>query len=512
MNKFVLSLLSISLLFSCSATRKETKIHPSETFEETQVQYSNYRSPQDRNGQDERVRFAIAISGGGHRAANLGVGALIGLEKIETPQIKGDNALSQVDMISSVSGGGFAAGIYISTLNDYFRYCGENKPYSLMEVIDVDSKKYKGCFDPIARRQLERGYKDNIFSFLNPFQSSSWKVWFTDLDRTNLLEKAIDDDLLGSKWRRENKKDQLKDSLKMKDIFIPRSETTTEVRLPLWITNATIFENGAIFPFSPDILMAYEITNYTHQLQPVPPQSKEEWSQEEYKQFIFNMPMALAVAASGNFPVALPATTLKSKLDPDNPYLHLLDGGLSDNLGVFSALRYLSQENKTDLIEKKLLIVIDAYNGPLGPTSKNSGAPLWSDALKKTTSASLDSWRGRYREIIYQLAEAKNIEVVFISPDSFNKAEDFDKLYALEYRLDGNIRLTEGDIKKLKDKWNTKHNTGEQTDITAISPMDLFYNVSTDYNVSPENQKFLIALGWGLVKEKSELIQGIFIP
>lgn len=88
MNKFTLSLLSIFLLFSCSATRKETKIHPSKTYEETQVQYSNYRSPQDRKGQDKGFRVAVAISGGGHRAANLGAGALIGLEEIKTPGIE----------------------------------------------------------------------------------------------------------------------------------------------------------------------------------------------------------------------------------------------------------------------------------------------------------------------------------------------------------------------------------------------------------------------------------------
>ncbi|MDL1979430.1 MAG: patatin-like phospholipase family protein [Deltaproteobacteria bacterium] len=494
-SRFILPLLLISSLFSCTATQKETKVHPNELYEETIVDLSSYKSSQERNGQDKRFRVAVAISGGGHRAANFGIGALLGLEEIKTNDIVGNNALSQVDMFSTVSGGGFAAGLYISTLSDYFAYCGESGEYSLMEVMAEDCSSK--CFDPNASRQIERGYKDNITSFLNPFKISSWRVWFTDLDRTNLLENAIDDDLLGNKWRQEKNKiaEQVRDSLVLRDIFVPKFEEKP-VLLPFWVANSSAFENGALFPFTPQTLFKYKVVGYTHRLKQKKYQG-DDLKSEEYKKFLFNFPMSLAMTASGTFPVLLSTTTLDSILDPDNPYLHLLDGGLSDNIGVLSAIRYLNQDNGRNGAEKRLLIIVDAYNGPLCPFSRKREAPSMRKALKKTRSISLNSWRGRYREIVSKLAVENNIKVVVIKADTFNKAEDFDKLYEPE-----NDEI-ETVINKLKKKWKDKKANGNQNKIIEPSPLDLFRNIATDYNISVKEQKFVIALGRRLVREQA---------
>ena len=85
---------------------------------------------------------------------------------------------------------------------------------------------------------------------------------------------------------------------------------------------------------------------------------------------------------------------MNSALDPDNPYLHLLDGGLADNLGVITAIRYF-KKNIPKTIKRKLLIVIDAYQGRLGPFSRKERAPLVTEAVTRTMSIFLDSRRSR---------------------------------------------------------------------------------------------------------------------
>ena len=75
-----------------------------------------------RPAQDPSLALAIAISGGGHRSANFGVGVLTGLEKI--------GVLKEVDYISTVSGGGFAAAAYIDTLLDHLEKGGTHANYS----------------------------------------------------------------------------------------------------------------------------------------------------------------------------------------------------------------------------------------------------------------------------------------------------------------------------------------------------------------------------------------------
>jgi hypothetical protein len=82
-----------------------------------------------------------------------------------------------------------------------------------------------------------------------------------------LLEKAIDDDLLGLQWRRKKSICKIEDecSLKLRHVFIPKN-SKEKVYLPHWVANAATFENGAIFPFTPQHLRTYQIVGYAHQL------------------------------------------------------------------------------------------------------------------------------------------------------------------------------------------------------------------------------------------------------
>jgi hypothetical protein len=500
--EFICCLLALTLA-ACSASRLETKIHPNTIYEEIPLQLGLVKPAQDRQGQDKRLLVAVAISGGGERAGNFGIGALIGLEDIALDNPYGKNVLTQVDLFSTVSGGGFAAAIYISSLYDFLNNGGSLDSYSLRSVLAGYSPENR--FDPNARRQLERGYEDDAAGFLNPFKSSSWRIWFGDLDRTDLLEKAIDDDLLAAEWRRAKDNGANNDSysLTLRDVFIPIADENKPFYLPHWVANAAAYENGAIFPFTPEHLIKYRIVEYTHRLEKVRYASKN-FNSEQYKEFIFNIPVSLAVTASGNFPVALPATTLQSGLDPENPYLHLLDGGLADNLGVISAIRFLQQNNTQDV--EKLLIVVDAYKGRLGPYSKKEGAPSWSKTIGRTTTVFLDSWRGRYREITRSMCEHMGAEVVFVSFEDLADVNDLERLKNLDYSNLENLRLTDADIRELKKKL-IKDKSSQTVAADQVTPFDLLRNIATSYNVSPEEQKLLIAAGRRVIKDKETQIK-----
>ena len=149
------------------------------------------------------------------------------------------------------------------------------------------------------------------------------------------FEEIIDDTFLGCRFRKMKlqslKQQNQNTSLTLGDIFI-RLDDPNEVRLPCWVANATAYENGAIFPFTPDHLKLYNIIEYRHRAKQYPYRLEK----QSYENFLYNVPVAVAVMASANFPGATFPTTFVSKMDTKNPYLHLFDGGLADDLACYN--------------------------------------------------------------------------------------------------------------------------------------------------------------------------------
>ena len=530
---------SLFLFCSCASMRKDTKIHPNEIYEEMPVQLGMVKPVYNRPSQNREnpLVIAVAISGGGMRAANFGLGALLGLESIRIKNSSGLDLLSEVDLFSTVSGGGIAAGLFISSVHDFIKSGGCLTDYSLKhvlcyneaEIYDKENRKCpplektmkEGPFDPFILEHLNKNLHDIIAKSFNPFIGKTWKIWFGKLDRTHYLEKAMDDFLLGAEWRHNHR--GLEDSsLKLNNVFVPEEETNTPVLLPYWISNAATFENGAIFPFTPEHLYKHRIWNYSHRLnnkdyQYIPDgfnlmkfnrwklsKKRDDFPYKEshfasgnnnnkYKKYIFDMPLSLGATASGNFPAALPATTMNSALDPENPYLHLLDGGLADNLGVITAIRYF-QKNIPKIVKRKLLIVIDAYKGRLGPFSSKERAPLVIEAGFRTTSIFLDSWRGRYREITKKLCESLGIDVVFVSFEDLDNSEERDRLLNQDFSELSCLKLMGKDFEQLETKLKDS--------IKKATPFDLLRNIPTEYKITSEEQRLLIAAGKLIMQSK----------
>jgi hypothetical protein len=306
---------------------------------------SQYKSAHARSHQNPEVAIAIAASGGGYRAANLTAGVLMGLESISDSHLQG-NLLQEVDYFSTVSGGGFGVGYYIASLKNFLQTHDQSGPFApqfsftntMNEVADDNS--------------LDTDYTDKLF--------------FDD-NRNQEIERAFAASILKTKTG----------TLTLGDMFIPRS-SPTPVTLPYWVTNSTIYQNAQIFPFTPTVLSKYGVINY--------PYDNHYYPVTNY----YNIPAAVGMTASASFPFALTPTTLGSNActDSKNCYLQLLDGGLADNLGVYTALDLLKQ----DPAKSKILIVIDAYAGQDDPFSKNltppSGPTLLWGVLGMGTNAS----------------------------------------------------------------------------------------------------------------------------
>lgn len=386
MKYVVYSVIALIALSGC-ATRNKSESEFNNSNQTPNLSIDSYKSPELRSvKQLQTTSVAVAISGGGHRAGNFGIGVLRDLENI-TCKDKSYDVLREIDYLSTVSGGGLAAGAYISTLYDH-AISNNNTEYSLSDLLKDQNTD--------LMLNMKRGYHNKLVSALVNLQSIG------NLDRGDFLEEEFDKKFLG--YDRRNR------SLTLGDVFISNeSENTPSV--PMWIANATIYENGSIFPFHPASLKEYDITQYTHHL-----------DKKMINSNYFSMPLSVGLKASASFPGVVPATTLISKYDPQNQHLHLFDGGLSDNLGINTAMSMLASKKSN----KKVLLIIDAFNGQSEPFSSNEGSPTILQILLRTTGISLDAWRIRHKNIVETLSTSndfngKNVNVIYLAFDDLPK-------------------------------------------------------------------------------------------
>lgn len=383
---FFYSVLSAFCLLSagCASYRDTSMDSSLPAFHPPTLSLKNYKSVQSRPSQNPDVAFAVAISGGGHRAANLATGILLELETIRTPQ---GNLLEEIDYFSTASGGGFAAGTYLSARADHL----ESKTLQRFSFHSALSA-HKGRL----LKNLRRDYQTSILT--------QWIHWrcLGFRDGGDLIERDFDRYLLGSKHRYQNR------SLTLGDLFIP-TRSDRPVQLPCWIQNATVYENGARFLFTPDFIEEYNIQRYVHNMR--------------YKTLTDNplsLPLSVGMKASASFPVLIPASTFTCKPESDrlNHYLHLIDGGLSDNLGVQTAIELLKQ----DPAPRKVLLVIDAYAENEHPYSAHRKSPDGAGAAYRIMNIGVDTQHISVQQEIFDTIRDSGIDGLLLALDSNEKA------------------------------------------------------------------------------------------
>jgi hypothetical protein len=475
-------------LASASPTRDATLDHRLPPHTPPVMDLQTYRSVQERPGQDPNLAIALAISGGGHRAANFAVGVMLGLETFSTSSVP-RNLLSEIDYFSTVSGGGFAAGAYLASRFDHGR-AETNAPYSFRAALEADEGR--------LLTHLERDYQTTLLSAGVNLQTLGY------MDGGDLLEQQFDYSILGAAQRDDTV------SFVLGDLFKPAHESSPAT-LPYWFANATVYENGARFIFTPDILMKYHVRGYTHRM-----------AEATLRNDGYDMPFAVAVKTSASFPVAIPATTLTcaSPDDPLNDYLHLLDGGLIDNLGVRSAFDALQQ----DPAKRRILMVVDAYKGDSHPLSKARTSPSGAQAGYRIMRIALDSDHALLRRHVLRRAaetadgDRDGVEVVFLSfedlkPKARTRIENINEELAT-------IRKTRADavLRRMQREINTTLKALEIKELeleTTKSEYDLYHDaraIMTSLNITPAEQQLLLDAGQAVVNaNRPQLEQILFL-
>lgn len=324
------------------------------------------------NDNTESLFVVLTLSGGGTRAGALSYGVL---EKLHKTQItwKGvqKSLLSEVDVISSVSGGSFTAAYYGLNRDGIFA------PRS-------DPKSFKNRF---LYRNLE---SELLWSLANPI---NWvRLASPTFGRIDLAAEIYDETIFDQK--------------SFNDL--------AEKGRPFMLINATDMSRGIVFPFV----------------------------QERFDYLCSNLDgfrIGRAVAASSNFPVAFTPLTINNyahactyekptwlrvaEMDgafwdnprrfhkarvtwsyrnfKDHPFVHLIDGGVADNIGLRGPLTALesndapwSLPNKINngKIEKIVVVIVDAKSHPTVKFDRKASPPGLFTVIKNIATVPLDNY------------------------------------------------------------------------------------------------------------------------
>lgn len=339
-------------------------VNPQLTHYEPDAGYRWSARPPLRDN-DPKTLLILAFSGGGTRAAAFSYGVL---EELRRTQVGASGSahtmLSEVDVISSVSGGSFtslAYALYGEQLFDHYEQQFLKR--------DVQGELLKRLFDPLT-----------------------WpKTLSSGFGRSELAEQYYEEILFhGATYA---------------DIVAKPTPTA--------IANATDIDTGLRWSFS--------ATNF-----------------DIICSDLSKMHLARAAAASSAVPVALSPVTinnyggtcgyrnppwLEAAIQPrtrawpgnraqqryltlqsyengrERPYIHLVDGGLAGNLGVYPLVEALQEAEVSEAFRKAVgveglrrivLVIVNAYTAPNLGWSKREAAPSSVELLLQAVSVPID--------------------------------------------------------------------------------------------------------------------------
>ena len=301
-----------------------------------QAGQSGYRvSESARPGQSNDILFVLAISGGGTRAAALGYGVLEELRRTEVT-IHGQKRrlIDEIDVISAVSGGSLPATYYGLRGDKIFD--------------DFESK--------VLYRNLEH---DLIMRILTP---SNWfRLGSGTFGRSDLFAEIYDDNVFDHATFADLKK----------------------AGGPFVVINGTDISTGARFSFTQEYFDAIcgdlakvtlgravaTTTALPPLLTPVTFENRGGTCGRKPPAWV----ASAEAAATGETPgrAMLRARAFQSYENPKRPYIHIFDGGLSENLGLTEVLMAfeLAGINANDVpairdAKKVVVIVVNAVRFP----------------------------------------------------------------------------------------------------------------------------------------------------
>jgi NTE family protein len=293
------TLITICSLFSAGCA------HYPETPRLEQAGKPGYRlADTSRPGQSDDLLVILAISGGGTRAAALGYGVLEELRRTEV-MVNGEKRrlLDEVDVISAVSGGTLPA--------TYYSLRGE--------------KTFDEFEEKVLSRNLERELALRIFTPSNWFRMPSGTFGKSDLF-AELYDETVFDHATFADLQRANG--------------------------PFVIINSTDVTTGARFSYTQDYFDAIcgdlsqvtlgraiaTSTSLPPLLTPITLENRGGTCGNKTPAWVADAEAGISESETPGRAL-LRARALQSYEDPARPYIHLFDGGLSENLGLNEVIR-----------------------------------------------------------------------------------------------------------------------------------------------------------------------------
>ncbi|PKO69417.1 MAG: patatin [Betaproteobacteria bacterium HGW-Betaproteobacteria-14] len=327
-----------------------------------QVGAGEYRLPRlvPQSGNSDSLAVILSFSGGGTRAAAFAYGVL---KELKNAPVLWNGAqttlLDEVDVVAGVSGGSVAAAYFAAFGDETFR-----------------------SFEPaFLKSDFQGGLLSRVRSPANAFRLSS--PWF---GRGHLLAERLDETLFRG---------------------ITYGDLAARGTRPYLLVTATDLTQGTGFEFSQgqfDLLCSR----------------------------LDRVPLSLAVAASSAVPVVMSPVTLENKagkcaaplvpavnprlaaadayLDPEQrPFIHLVDGGLSDNLavrGIIDAIAHAGgmagalETSGLQGIRRLVIVSVNAEQGLNTALDRSDKVPSVAEVLDAISSAMLAHRSSKSREIL----------------------------------------------------------------------------------------------------------------
>jgi len=348
----------------------------------------------DRGNQN--VLFFLALSGGGSRAAYLSAKTMLALQRVYPNDV---DLLQEVDAMSSVSGGSLPAAYYALSRDDQLRIVGGLAPLRSPSAAASVSRKLKvqdrrlRCDEPLTEdeqsrlralassssirvielcrrpgsgvrywneeevlERMRRNYiKRWIFSWFLP--ESFLKYWFTAYDRADIMAQTLEDNLYDSPV-----------------LGLEYGFKHLNHERPYLILNATNATEQDGHSLIPDPYSFGSVFTFT-----------DDDFRERLNSDINEYSIARAVMASSAFPLVFANMTLRdfraeglalcedpalwNERDCGPHYIHVFDGGNSDNLGLRSIKRALFELAVSDRLkryDKIVVMQVDAFTRPRG--------------------------------------------------------------------------------------------------------------------------------------------------
>jgi hypothetical protein len=322
----------------------------------------------------ESTDFLVSTSGGGQRAAAFTMGVLYELERIGeySTNEKLNDARKEIDYFSSVSGGGWATGAYLTAL-------------------------------------IEHGKEDSTHFSLNN------ELMGTIQNRIQSLEMSLTSNCLVDKL--DEKVTSIGGrSIKYGDIFTPKGKTPF---LPYLFNNATIQSSHAPFVFDDGYFAHYQIESFNYCGNSI-----------SVNKTLASTPISVGIATSSSVPgfrftqAEISLCEGNSELSTswlcygDPKYMHLYDGGVYDNLAYKTGIEILEESNSLN----KVMLIVDANADTYQPIDSTSRSSEWKMLLDAGIKSSLAVNALTAQRAIHRQSESAGISTIILG---FYSASDF---------------------------------------------------------------------------------------